>query len=123
MCEQLAGSDKDSRGWWVNGNVHSVFVCVTTTPNSSSPDILYPDPSVCSNNDGITDDPVNNLPCDPASSASNYALHYTASRSRHRGGVHVLLADGAVRMISDNISLTTLQNLAFKKDGQVVGEF
>lgn len=50
----------------------------------------------------------------------NYA--YNAS-SAHVGGCHVLLGDGAVRFISQNINLTTLQNLAYIADGNVVGEF
>src|SRR5262249_25579194 len=63
MAEYLTGSNNDSRGWYVNGNVHSVYVCTRITPNSSAPDSLYPDPTVCSPGDGITDDPKNNLPC------------------------------------------------------------
>lgn len=43
--------------------------------------------------------------------------------SFHVGGVHALLADGAVRFISENIDFTTLKELAAKDDGQVVGEF
>ncbi|MES2791018.1 MAG: DUF1559 domain-containing protein [Planctomycetota bacterium] len=43
--------------------------------------------------------------------------------SFHIGGVHTLLADGAVRFISDNISLDTLLKLGMVNDGQVVGEF
>jgi hypothetical protein len=35
----------------------------------------------------------------------------------------VLLADGGVRFISDNINMRTLRNLCSKADGQVVGEF
>src|SRR5262249_32843223 len=63
MAEYLTGSNNDSRGWYVNGNIHSVYVCTKLTPNSSAPDSLYPDSTVCSPGDGITDDPKNNLPC------------------------------------------------------------
>jgi prepilin-type N-terminal cleavage/methylation domain-containing protein len=42
--------------------------------------------------------------------------------SEHVGGVHVLLADGAIRFISDNINLTTWQNLGNRSDGNVLGE-
>ena len=44
-------------------------------------------------------------------------------KSPHVGGVHVLMGDGAVRFISDNIYLTTLFNLSDIADGQVVGEY
>ena len=43
--------------------------------------------------------------------------------SFHTGGVHVLLADGASRFISDNIDFNTLLALGALNDGQVVGEF
>ena len=43
--------------------------------------------------------------------------------SAHTGGVHVLLADGSVRFISDNINMLTLKRLCSKADGQVIGEF
>ncbi len=45
------------------------------------------------------------------------------ARSQHTGGVHILLADGAVRLVSDNVHLLTWQNLSKKSDGQVLGEF
>lgn len=47
----------------------------------------------------------------------------TILNSYHTGGIHVLLADGAVRFISDNIHLLTLQRLAVRDDGTPVGEF
>lgn len=47
---------------------------------------------------------------------------YNAS-SAHVGGCHILLGDGAVRFVSENINLTTLQNLAYIADGNVLSEF
>ncbi len=43
--------------------------------------------------------------------------------SPHTGGVQALMADGAVRFISENLELLTLRRLATRDDGQVVGEF
>ena len=40
-----------------------------------------------------------------------------------RGGVHVLLCDGSVRFVSENIHLPTWQNLGDKEDGNTLGEF
>lgn len=121
MAEQLIGSNKDVRGWYVNGNNASALVTTQTTPNSSAPDVLYPDPAFCVDNDGVTDAPLRNLPCDPGTTNSD--THYSASRSRHVGGTHVLLGDGAVRFVSSNIDLTIWRNLGFKADGAVIGDF
>lgn len=43
--------------------------------------------------------------------------------SPHVGGVHVLLADGTVRFISDNIDLTNLKRLMTRSDGGTLSEF
>ena len=46
-----------------------------------------------------------------------------AARSRHTGGVQVLLSDGAVRFTSENINLGLWRALGTKGDGEVIGEF
>jgi prepilin-type N-terminal cleavage/methylation domain-containing protein len=43
--------------------------------------------------------------------------------SVHTGGLHVLMADGAVRFVSENIALTTATALGRISDGTVIGEF
>jgi prepilin-type N-terminal cleavage/methylation domain-containing protein len=43
--------------------------------------------------------------------------------SLHAGGLHILLGDGAVRFISQNINTATRAALTFISDGAVVGEF
>lgn len=43
--------------------------------------------------------------------------------SLHTGGAHVLLGDGAVRFISENIDRVTRNNLAYISDGNPLGEF
>jgi len=50
------------------------------------------------------------------------ATNYPA-QSVHTGGSHVLMGDGSVRLISDNINFATFQMLLTRDDGQVVGEF
>ncbi|WP_339748195.1 DUF1559 domain-containing protein [uncultured Rubinisphaera sp.] len=45
------------------------------------------------------------------------------ARSQHKGGVQILLGDGGVRFVSENIDLGTWQNLGHKSDGNVLGEF
>ncbi len=45
------------------------------------------------------------------------------ARSEHKGGVQVLVCDGAIRFVSENIDLATWRNLGHKSDGNVLGEF
>ena len=47
----------------------------------------------------------------------------TMLNSFHTGGVFVLLADGSVRFISDNIDFQNLKKLSMRDDGQPLGEF
>tara|TARA_R110002095_G_scaffold215334_1_gene209159 strand:+ start:508 stop:1512 length:1005 start_codon:yes stop_codon:yes gene_type:complete len=43
--------------------------------------------------------------------------------SMHVGGLHILMGDGAVRFLSDNIDFTTRRDLSSIGDGRVIGEF
>lgn len=47
----------------------------------------------------------------------------TVVNSFHAGGIHVLMTDGSVRFISDNIDFTTFRNLCSRDDGVPVGDF
>ncbi|WP_459557244.1 DUF1559 family PulG-like putative transporter [Lacunimicrobium album] len=54
---------------------------------------------------------------------AGYALH-NGLRSAHQGGVQVLMGDGAVRFLSQNIDFnTTYMALCSRRDGTVIGEF
>ncbi len=44
-------------------------------------------------------------------------------RSNHEGGAHVVLGDGSVRFLSENIDYLNLQRLGDRRDGQPLGEF
>lgn len=65
---------------------------------------------------------INNkgYPCTDGGGPCTYAW---GAGSKHVGGCHILLGDGAVRFVSENISSTTLLYLQGMNDGQVVGEF
>lgn len=43
--------------------------------------------------------------------------------SWHTGGLHVLVGDGSVRFLSNNLNAETLRNLAHRADGQLIEEF
>jgi prepilin-type N-terminal cleavage/methylation domain-containing protein/prepilin-type processing-associated H-X9-DG protein len=81
-------------------------------PNSSNPDLVSPD-SYCYNRPDL------NLPC----AGSTVDLLTAASRSRHLGGVNVLMADGSVRFIVDSINLATWQALGTIKEREILGDF
>ncbi len=59
----------------------------------------------------------------PSASYPNSLTYNHGMSSFHVGGAHALLADGAVRFLSENISFQTLNYLGHKADGQTLGEF
>ncbi|MES2792908.1 MAG: DUF1559 domain-containing protein [Planctomycetota bacterium] len=59
----------------------------------------------------------------PINFTGSFPENSTPYTSAHVGGAHFLLADGAVRFISENISMLTLKQLGTRAGGEVVGEF
>jgi prepilin-type N-terminal cleavage/methylation domain-containing protein len=55
--------------------------------------------------------------------ASNLQKSSSGFGSMHVGGCHMLLGDGAVRFVSENVYLPTFQNLCARNDGNVVGDY
>ncbi len=51
------------------------------------------------------------------------ASGWKAARSQHAGGVNLLLCDGAVRFVSENVDQGTWRSLATRSGGEVMGEF
>jgi prepilin-type N-terminal cleavage/methylation domain-containing protein/prepilin-type processing-associated H-X9-DG protein len=82
-------------------------------PNSSSPDLIHVE-VFCYNRPSL------NLPC---AAPGGLDAMTAASRSRHPGGVNVLLADGSVRFIQQTIDLKTWQALGTIAGGEVLGDF
>lgn len=58
---------------------------------------------------------------DVASSPST--VTQAALKSKHPGGIHIVLGDGSVRFITDTILIGTLKDLADRADGNVLGDF
>jgi prepilin-type processing-associated H-X9-DG protein len=83
-----------------------------STPNSSSPDVLFPAGRCASR-------PTLNLPCTIGDMKESTA----ASRSRHPGGVNVLLGDGSVHFVNQSISHDAWRALGTVAGGEVVTAF
>lgn len=68
---------------------------------------------------------TNRVPNDPridCRAPNNGCTNY-AARSTHTGGAHLLMCDGSVHFLSENMSLEVYQALGTKQGGEVVGEF
>lgn len=101
---------RDSRGDAFNNSGDGRWAFHSSvTPNSSSPD---------RNNDcgTSTNVPSQNLPCIVATGSTGVGI---ASRSKHTGGVTVVLADGSVQFVSSNIDLVAWRALATIANGEV----
>lgn len=94
--------------YWIGGAHGEVTFTAYETPNTSVADQNY----ACKS---TTD---TNAPC-----VDNTTERWNYARSNHVGGVHIGMADGAVRFISDNIDLGTYRNLSTRSGGEVIGEF
>jgi prepilin-type N-terminal cleavage/methylation domain-containing protein/prepilin-type processing-associated H-X9-DG protein len=112
VVEVRQGQGLDCRGgtWWGDAAGFSAYLA----PNSTDPDHTYTGEGYC-----IPGDPAN-PPCADLG-PSNVA--YFGSRSRHTSGVNVLLADGSVRFVNNQVNLATWRALGSTQGGEVVGDF
>ena len=67
----------------------------------------FPPNSVQKDKGQCADRPELKLPCQPDTPDGN---DYMGTRSHHTGGVHTLMGDGAVRWLSENVSLKVFQS-------------
>ena len=61
--------------------------------------------------------------CTVIGGAGAEASQSFSSRSKHTGGTQVVMCDGAVRFVSNNIDLNVWRNLSTARGGETVGEF
>ncbi len=110
----LGGSFKSETGHteWVDGRVHQTGFTTTFAPNTVVPHI-----------DGGDEFDVDYTSCreDKACAGPTYAA--VTSRSHHGEIVNVLLMDGRVRAVNNNIDLNTWRNLGSRNDKQHIDEF
>lgn len=102
------GSIRDWHGRMYRGSWHGTTVSTANPPNTSVADLM------------IRCNPIANyLPCTTGgtTTVSMYA------RSMHTGGVHVGMADGQVRFVSNNISTQIFQGLGTRSVGETIGDF
>lgn len=115
---KVAWTAAGPHGWTIGwGNTNSTFTAGTGGDNRTfntttvrwpvNQKTGWPDAPGNCNSVGVCDNTGTNIPLNSA----------------HVGGVHILLADGSVRFISDSINLGVLAKLATRDDGQSVGEF
>ena len=117
VAEYLTGmSATEARAFAWSDQSPGTQLFVAQTPNTSVADVCFDinPASWCSNN------PAQNL---PAVANTATAEQTAASRSRHVGGVQVLLCDGAVRFVGDSIDLGTWRALGTIGGSEIVGEF
>jgi len=100
-------TDFDIRGDMMNDDRPCTQFMTINTPNSGTDVTPY-----CLNNGA-------NPPCTTA----NSGFSHKAARSRHAGGVNVLLGDGSVRFIRNSIDLATWRALGTMNGGEVLGSF
>jgi prepilin-type N-terminal cleavage/methylation domain-containing protein/prepilin-type processing-associated H-X9-DG protein len=85
---------------WASGESRCVSYNHYYTPNSKSFDCVANDPTM-----------------------TYISVGYRAARSRHTGGVNVLLGDGSVRFVSDTVAPQTWRSLSTRMGGEVVSNF
>lgn len=112
----IGGSDfKTDSGHteWVDGRVHQTGFTTVYTPNTLVPHSV-----------GGVDYDVDYTSCrEEKTGCTGPTYAAVTSRSHHTGIVHSLLADGAVRAISENIDAGTWSLLGSRNDGEVPGDF
>jgi hypothetical protein len=117
MAEYLTGTHDDYRGFIWSDKAGGSQIWTELPPNSPLPDRLSPNtpPPPLATKPWCKNIPHLNLPCvnGVSESAGLAALDHTAAaRSRHPGGVQVMLGDGSVRFVSQTIALATWRGLA-----------
>jgi prepilin-type N-terminal cleavage/methylation domain-containing protein/prepilin-type processing-associated H-X9-DG protein len=106
VSETVQGKEGDLRGltWWGWAAGFETFVA----PNGSDADLLQ-------NKDYCKKDVASNPPCGPAVGPK----FYNAARSRHQGGVNVVMCDGSVQFVVDDVDLATWRAASTTKGQEV----
>jgi prepilin-type processing-associated H-X9-DG protein len=101
-------SFQDTRGTWTYGVMGANIFSTKTGPNSASPDGVW----------GCRDTPTEGMPC--VQTGTPYDALWAAARSYHPSGVQACFADGSVRFVNNNISLSLCPSAAA---AAILGDF
>lgn len=105
----------DIRGVWMSPAMGATIFSAYNTPNARVADIL----AACDETITGTTNPY--LNCTENRTTPDV---YAAARSYHTGGVQVLMADGSVRFVSDNVDKNGVWHpLNTIRNGETIGEF
>ena len=110
----FGGSFKSNSGHteWVDGHVHQSGMTTLFVPNTEIP---------YSSGGAILDIDFTSFREGSSLTAQSYSS--VGSRSFHVGMVHVMLMDGSVRSVSENIAVTIWQALGTRAGGEVIGDY
>ena len=118
-AELRQGRDSDMRGaTWLSYPGANSYMC-SFTPNSFKNRVMPYERDVLHDKAACVDEPGNGLPCegDPAGVLQRSV---NAARSRHPGGVNVLMGGGAVRFVRDEGAFNTWAALHSIAGGEVI---
>ena len=97
----IAWNGNNRRGFmWASGEIRCATYNHYYTPNSTKYDCINNDPAA-----GYT------------------ASGFRGARSRHTGGVNLLLGDGSVRFVRDSVSPVTWMAIGTRGRGEVIGDY
>jgi len=122
MAEVLQGAEFDVRGvMWSTIPGGASFMSRFTPNNFRDFYNLEHDGDRLNQIVFCVNEPTEGLPCFAANGGSGSDRHaFAGSRSRHPGGVNVLLGDGSVRFIKETIEPVTWIGLNTIKNGEVI---
>ncbi len=106
VAEVIQGQGSDLRGfsWWGDASQFTTYLM----PNDPTPDRIYT-AGYCNNL------PARNLPC-AVSTTTDPTMF--AARSRHVGGVQLVMCDGSAKFVSENVSLSIWRGLSTTQGGE-----
>jgi prepilin-type N-terminal cleavage/methylation domain-containing protein len=106
-AEVIVGQGQDLRGfsWWGDAATFETFL----TPNSSFPDVMF-SPYYC----------INQPPNPPCISATTALPDNYGSRSRHSGGVNVVMGDDSVRFVKNSTNVRTWRAMSTTCGGEII---